>query len=925
MNENNTEEKQINLESLEKIKAIKDFDGAFNALLLVLNELEKTANYKTIIEVIEDNKDLALKEEQKLSLINKKISALLKLEEYNLLLDALNYKEGLKIDNDTEKANIYFYKSIAYEALDEDALAIESLNKIVDNISRYALTNKYLKLAILYLKLGEKEEAKEAYDYASQIDYSHKNDMFSLVESDLYFANEKYGQSLDSFQSFFLKSTNKYKYLDRYILINIKLNRLDEAYKFYKKYSTDSILRLSKGNRYNFLKASLILLKLLNREEELNEVKSMIEDVKPIYFKKAEIEKDKIIDSILSSMSYPLTKYDTYKNIANKFFKLIDKDASKIVSYIEESNDGYQYFKFSGKELKPKEISFSLLKENDLYDYFEIKEDKDLDYYYNDKLDKIDEKIKVYYLGNEYYSFGYFIAKPNDDNVYEVLKSVLFEMFIKLSLITKQAKEQNALVTHLEKIETGFIKLNSERVEFFDSYSRKLFNLKDNVITFAEFNNLSESKNLFIDTLMKEENIIIPFIVNEKEILVSFNLSVVNDSIYAFIEDVTSTNDKDKEIKEFYHHSGSKFFNQVELKEFVDKTNNPYALIGLMIPIIDDEDSLSVVDSKLDAIYNYLSQTTPSSTLYYLGLNHFLIESESTDKRVLEAIYKNIKDGVRQLYKYSYSLREKEISSFISKALKGKTYADVEGLIEYGFYSIKDKTELVFLDNEEKRNYAIFKTSENEIVRRIKEGSLDIEYLPILNEEDNSIHYLLAKFKMPYEIISYDTFKKIITKNQLESKADQIMMEKVFNEMMTYDPNLRFIIPLSKESVVNQNFVKKASLLFKKSKIENRVILKVDNIDFIEFNKGLDSLKNAGMKLSVTFTDIKNITDIDRYSIIFMNYKEENNFMNHVIDEIRETLYKEIVIVDGVKLTGSLSLRNSYKVYDKTSLSKLNK
>ena len=112
--------------------------------------IDNSEFYKAI-DLIKEYEDYAFSEEEAKSLLDYKISSLVKIEDYNELLKILLDKKTLSIKG-INLSNVLFYKAIAYEALDEVDLAIESLIEIKDDISRYALINKYLKLALLYIR-----------------------------------------------------------------------------------------------------------------------------------------------------------------------------------------------------------------------------------------------------------------------------------------------------------------------------------------------------------------------------------------------------------------------------------------------------------------------------------------------------------------------------------------------------------------------------------------------------------------------------------------------------------------------------------------------------------------------------------------------------------------------------------------------------
>ena len=911
------------IDALNKGKKDDNKEEIFKSLVLLIQEFENDGDYKSVLEVIDEYSDSITNNQDKLFIINKKISALLKLEEYNELLKAIEVKSEIPNLNDTEKTNILFYKSIALEALDEINLAIEALESIVDNISRYSLINKYLKLALLYLKINEYKKAKEAYDYASMVDHSHKNDIFLLVESDLFYNSGKYKEALNSFESFFLKSVNKYKYLDRYILINVKLKRYDEAYNFYHKFIDKPSLRLSSQNRYNFLKAISIMLKEMGKEDELIDINSSLESIKPTYFRKEENELFAIIQSIMASLSYPLTKYDKNKNIANKFFKLLNTINKEELIFIERGSSGYLYSIFNNTQLKEKELSFDYLKTNNLLTAFDINEDTELDYYYSNKLERINHKVKAYVMKSVNTNYGYFIVSYSTkyDKAYLALKDALTEMFEKLSIIVKASASLNAILDSLSKDKEGYIKIENGYVEFLNKYAKDIFDIKDNIIKYEDFIEFFITP-IYPHELLSIESKIIPILVGDTRKEIEFKIFIYDSVIYIKISDVGEREAQKELYTSFYNTSGLSFKNINHLKDEIEKRDDSFACMGLNISIIEDGDSLSRRDNKLQSLYNLLQEESKSSILYYLGENHFLYLLYSVDKRTIESLYKRITDKIKLLYKYSYTLRENKITGFASKSLKNKTFTEIKDIIEYGFLFSTIKNDFIILDNEEKKDYAVFKTYSYEIERRLKSGSFEVDYYPIIDEEENSIHYFFPKLTLPYDI-PYSIYERILSMSDLESRADTILLEKVFADAKTFNENLRFIIPVHKESITNPNFIKKFQSLYKNYPMRNRIVFYTESKQNHDYLKGIASITNLGIKLATTFESFSDLSSYDKYDIIFISNEDDDKYMEYLLNGLITYKKKEIIITEGSHINKTLSFRSTYKVYTKEKIKKL--
>ncbi len=915
------EEKLKNAEELlRQVKGTGSATEIYKSLLLLLKLYEESYNYSLIPDMVDEYILLFNSPKERLSLLNFKITALLKLEQYNDLLKTLDEKNELDILSTVERSNILFYKSIAYEALYEYDLSIEALESIDDNISRYSLVNKYLKLAILYIKVNESSKALNAYKYALKLDSSHKSDMYTLVESDLFYASGKYVEALSSFEDFFLKSPNKYKYLDRYILINLKLNRIDDAYNFYIKYSNKTQLKLSSSNKYSFYKAASILLKEMNKNKELDEINAAIENIKPTYYKIEEKEYDDLIRTLLKEVSKPLTVYDKRKNIVNRFLKSIFSIIGDNTVYIEYSKDYYLYNKFTNTQMRELEIKISDVYNKSLVDYFEFDKDTLFDNYYDNNLDNVSGRFKIYLIRNEYKNYGFLVIPyvTKYDFIYSVLRDSLLETFIKLDIMTINNNNLSSFTKILEKENRGFLVFRGDNVEFLSPKTRDFFKEKKSIIKLRDF--MSYFLNpLHIDELINKDEIVLDAVIDNNPLKILFKLYYDGIDLYSIIKEVKSEMEEKEKIDTFYYSSDSGFLNINSLKEEVESREDSYAIIGFSANLIEESDTITTRDNKLLDLSKKMNEISPSSRIYYLGENHFLYLLYTVDKRTLESIYSRTIDSFKSLYKYSYSLRDKKPTGFISKALKNKTFSEVKSLIEYGFYYSITKNKLIILDNEEKKEYAIFKTYETEILRKIKENDFDLEYYPVVNEKTKKIMFFMPEFMYPYNL-DYSTYKKIVSKNHLEVKSDLNMINKLLDDTNDFNPNLRYLIRIEKESISDSNFIKKFTALYKGSKLDNRIIIFVDNLFNDDFKKGIQILKNMRIPLAVRY----DYQEID--SNLFKDYEyvitKHNNdpLSKYIIDGLMNVLNKKIILTDGDTIDNTLSLKSSFGVYTKDKI-----
>jgi len=273
----------VNLQSLlERAKAEHDLVNAIKILLFEIESMRFLRMHQEAIALLDEELDAEFfqTKEDRIQLLDQLIKTLLQTEDFIKLESVLRQRERY-LTSEHQKVMQKFYYAVCYEGMKEYKKAIASLKSIKDNISSNNLINKYLKLSMLYLKEDNLALAKQNYQHAIRFDSNRKNPIFYLAESDIQFYTKDFQNALDTYQEYFIKSKNKRRYLDRYILINIELNRLDEAWRFYKEYQETMSKIISKNYRLVFYEAALKLAKCLHNKLEIEQLEYNIESLRP--------------------------------------------------------------------------------------------------------------------------------------------------------------------------------------------------------------------------------------------------------------------------------------------------------------------------------------------------------------------------------------------------------------------------------------------------------------------------------------------------------------------------------------------------------------------------------------------------------------------------------------------------------------------
>lgn len=190
-----------------------------------------------------------------LQLTDRWIQATLRIEDFDEMDEALRFRERFLGTFPKETTMQSFYKAVSLEGKKQFRAALEALEAIPDTLSGAKLTSKYLKKAMLQLRIDDMKGANESYQRALLFDPHRQNEIAVLVKADLLAHDGHYAEALETFESFFVKTTQKLRYLDRYIDWCVKLSRYEDASRFIETYLPKMMASQSKNYRVQFFEA----------------------------------------------------------------------------------------------------------------------------------------------------------------------------------------------------------------------------------------------------------------------------------------------------------------------------------------------------------------------------------------------------------------------------------------------------------------------------------------------------------------------------------------------------------------------------------------------------------------------------------------------------------------------------------------------
>lgn len=253
---------------LDAVKAEGSDDAVLAAAFFLLDRLREENRVSDEIELIksllferrfEDMRTL-------LQLTDRWIQTSLRIEDFEEMDDAVKYRERFLGAYPKEATMQAFYQAVSLEGKKQYRAALEALDQIPDTLSAAKLASKYLKKAMLQLRLGDIAAADESYRHALVFDPNRQNEIAVLVKADLLAARKDYAAALQTFESFFIKTNQKLRYLDRYVDWTAALERYEDTARFVEAYIPKMLASQSRNYRSQFFEAVLRFAQTIRHE-----------------------------------------------------------------------------------------------------------------------------------------------------------------------------------------------------------------------------------------------------------------------------------------------------------------------------------------------------------------------------------------------------------------------------------------------------------------------------------------------------------------------------------------------------------------------------------------------------------------------------------------------------------------------------------
>ena len=777
--------------------------------------------------------------DEHLKILDELIRILLRTENFMKLKSVLYTRERF-LTNEHQKVMQKFYYAVCHEGLKENKIAIDYLMSIKDNISNSNLVSKYLKLSMLNLKEHQLNKAKDYYGAAVKFDHKKKNPIFYLAESDILYYEGDFINALATYQEYFIKSKNKNRYLDRYILINIKLNHLDEAWRFYLEYLPTMNNLISINYRVVFYEAAIVLAKELGNTLEVEKLHDLIQEIEP----KAPVLNQ--FDHVyrLLSLSFADKKYAKERDILFDLFKALDSlyKFQKLL-FIKKVDDNIQFYHYSKgllleKSPKITEYSNTIIEDiltsepvNNLYTYDDI-------IGYSKSMYKTVETAYVFANGiKREDSFNYFVVYTSEREQFDFQQKLvlLAHQIIRKELNDYDFHKNQYRVYHnylnlfnQEKI--GFIKIEKEIIHLLNDHAKTVLGIDMDYIHFEEFQSLLEKK-VFIDEFLYTDQLTVRLKLNQGSKPVIFSISKDEFTIYATVKDMESKGEK-KYLNQFVNSP-----NEIQMVEDLQASSGKTVLlfhITNYLKFFKDynynryQDLLHKFMSELKALskHHFNELYLESFHLQYLVIN-------SIDKRVITRII----DSILKTFD-EFVLRVS-----ITQLTQGFQY---EQLIKLRYLnSLTTKDNPYIFDNKNFRyNVELAKTILINVNSLIQSKIVPLEYQVVANWQTNKIEYLKVDVSSNAMLGEKNSLIRVLKANDLETEWNTVVVNSLVKELKKTNYLGRVMIDVSYKTLSDikglKKLVKKLQSYY--SSLEYIVLL-IDIDDITKLSDVIDNIQ----------------------------------------------------------------------------------
>jgi len=856
MDSNNVNERKLKIETYQKqlLEAMSNSSLYLEILFEYVKYLTEDKQYDLIIKTLEEvvNENIVNSLDDRLKVIEKLITILLKIEDFIKLKSVLDHRQSfLTKENDLIMQK--FYYAVCYEGLENYQEAIKVLLEIKDNISNQNLVNKYLKLSMIHLKIDDYLNADKYFKLAVKFDKSMKNPTFLLAECDLLISKKDYFKALEIYEEYFIRTKNRYRYLDRYININIELNRLSEAYNFYDRHKEIMKRVLSKQSRLQFYKSAIRLMKRLNNKSEEALLNTLIAEIDDS-FTPLNNHYDFLINFIKENYGKQFLRE---RDIIHSLFSYVDKTKifSKLV-FVKLEDDQVKLMHYVKGLLLEKTLEAEYLESGI---YAKIKNFESLSIYDRNFLNKLvkdpfkTEKTNYLYIA-ETSEFNYLVFYLESDNFYETKKIfdlinvVLKKLLNDLIIVGFNDKVLKNVLKITDSLDKAFLLLRDNTLYLLNNAAKELLEETKDYLSVEDFQSRLV-KNIYVDELVKLDSLKIRY---QGKQLKNINLEIFKDDLdlylLAEIEKTVYTNRKFKSYNELSEETYAEdvcviLLNLRNYQDFLQGYN-----FGKYLDLLNEIYANLRTNSR-----NYFKN------IYLEGMDNLYLVVSTRDKRIINRII----DALFSEFKTKIDIRGSILN------VKDKIVEeDIENL-KY-LNSLTNLSQPVLQDNKNFRhNKEVFKTISLNVEKLLAENSLRLSYQPVVNWQTNTYRFIYVDVLNRVLLGNKTSLQKVLWANNLEVEWDNLMITQLLKDSRIANYRGEFLVEVSLEILTDKQAFDKFEKRLKNKNFSKSKVIYV--VDYLEYKKYKDKVYLSKERLAFK-NFMYNFSLCDVNDLNFANY-----------------------------------------------------
>lgn len=734
-----------------------------------------------------------------MKIADKYVQLTLQMEDYEEMERAISYRETFLGYFPKEEIMQFFYRSVALEGRKQYPQAIEALLQVPDTLSNSNLTSKYLKLAMLYLKVDQLRLAQESVQTAKRFDPHQRNEIFLLVETDLAIRQGLFQAAKQSFERFFLKTKQKTRYLDRLIDIDLALEDYAEAKRLIDEYLPKVTSLQSKSYRLQFFEA---MKRYAQKTKDKELEKQVCEEISTL---SKMVSMSDTLEADLMSFLKKNTPTERLRDILLQFFQIVSKHLNvDRFDFIEIIPSGMQVYHYASMRLYERSLSYdqylktalqSLSEEHHPYLVLQASDIENVDYWKNGPLLEEHQKAIVRPVFLQESLFGYLLAIVKNDDQYPKqfhhFQTAVGLLALKLFTFQQrqELKQRLDIYDHaFEQHQIGFLRIANHYLFLLNQAAKDILEIKTDIFSYEEFQKLIiEPKMVYLDQIYTGS---IPKLVirspKKQTKTLQVHRFIVGDVIYlSFIERM--------EQKQEVHESNKVGFS-TSLVEALKTIHAPssFILIESRFQQIDD---WKLREAFHQRILEFITKAAQEQKMKVEVIHQFgfLVNLPTLDKRIVNRIAKQIDLWIHDEMAYRLpTIATKDVTLFCSTYSKERSIESFVDAIDTRLLAPRNEA-IEWIDKDTYERLAFQNAQRMRLEEWIHSERLPIQYALYVNPQNRQIAFVNTTILDPFE---KDTMlDTTIQRYGLEESFDQVLFKQLLKEMEIFYKTTRFKVP----------------------------------------------------------------------------------------------------------------------------------